>query len=284
MTENTALNPFSDETKAVAEAPATMVSDSERAIQEVQAAMIIAQRFPRNKKECTDDILKSCMRETLAEEALYSYSRGGSEITGPSIRLAESIAQGWRNMQFGIRELSQHDGESTVEAFAWDLETNTRQTKVFHVPHKRYTKKGSYPLTDPRDIYETVANHGARRLRNCILGIIPGDVIDAAKKQCELTLQASADTSPEAMKNMLTKFSDMQVTREMLEDYIGCRIEAIKPAQVVALRKIYNSIKDGYSKAMDWFSGLQEAPEPGTSAVNEKLKGGKANDHTDKKA
>ncbi len=71
--------------------------------------------------------------------------------------------------------------QSTVEAFAWDVEeANTRQTKVFQVRHWRHTKQGGYKLTDPRDIYELVANNGARRLRACILGVIPGDVIDAA--------------------------------------------------------------------------------------------------------
>ena len=41
------------------------------------------------------------------------------------------LAQNWGNIQYGIRELSSENGESTVEAFAWDVETNTRQTKVF---------------------------------------------------------------------------------------------------------------------------------------------------------
>lgn len=270
---NTAMNPFSDDARPPAmELTGAGASDSHRAIQEVQAAMVIAQRFPRNRKACTDDILRACTRPSLAEQALYSYSRGGQEVTGPSIRLAEAIAQAWRNLNFGIRELSQHDGESQVEAFSWDLETNTRKTVVFHVPHKRFTRKGSYPLTDPRDIYETVANNGARRLRNCILAIVPGDVIEAAQKQCEITLKSHADTSESAMKVMQEKFEDLQVSRELIEEYIGCRLDAIKPAQVVQLRKIYNSIKEGYSKPVDWFKGLEEQPEPGKSSLNETLK------------
>ena len=42
--------------------------------------------------EAMDKILQACTRPSLAEGALYSYSRGGSEITGPSIRLAEVAA------------------------------------------------------------------------------------------------------------------------------------------------------------------------------------------------
>ena len=69
--------------------------------------------------------------------------RGGQSVEGPSIRLAETLAQEWGNIQYGIRELSQSNGESTVEAFAWDIQTNTRQVKVFQVPHVRYSKKGN---------------------------------------------------------------------------------------------------------------------------------------------
>src|SRR5690606_5467319 len=80
---------------------------SQREIAEVQAAMAIAKRFPRDPIAAMDRILQACTRPTLAEGALYSYSRGGSEVSGPSIRLAEVAAQSWGNIQFGIRELEQ---------------------------------------------------------------------------------------------------------------------------------------------------------------------------------
>lgn len=95
--------------------------EQQRAISEVQGAIVLAKKFPRNQIACLDRIMTSCQRPTLAEQALYSYSRGGTEITGPSIRLAEAIAQNWSNLQFGIKELEQRNGESTVEAFAWDV-------------------------------------------------------------------------------------------------------------------------------------------------------------------
>jgi hypothetical protein len=228
-------------------------TESQRAIQEVQAAMVIAKRFPRDPKEALDRILNTCTRPTLAEQALYSYSRGGTDISGPSIRLAEAVAQQWGNMQFGVRELEQRDGESTVEAFAWDLETNTRQVKVFQVAHERHTRNGSKKLTDPRDIYEMVANQGARRLRACILGVIPGDIIDEAVKQCDATLSATAENGPEAQKKIVEHFAKYGVTKEQIEKRIQRRMDAITPAQVVMLKKIASSLKDGMSNPGDWF-------------------------------
>lgn len=246
-------------------------TDQQRAIAEVQAAMMIARMNPRDSVAAMDRLLNACQRPGLAATALYTYARGGSDITGPSIRLAEAAAQSWGNMQFGIRELDQLNGESVVQAYAWDVETNTRREVTFQVPHVRYTKAGSYPLKDPRDIYEHVANQGARRVRACILGIIPGDVIEAAVKQCEETLKSTADTSPAAMTKMVEAFGEYNVTREQIEKRIQRRIDAIQPAQVIALRKIYTSLKDGMSGAADWFEQVEKAEDAGKSQT-EKLK------------
>lgn len=233
---------------------ALISTESQRAIAEVQAALAIAKSFPRDRVAAVDRILNDCQRSGLAQVAVYQYARGGTSISGPTIRLAESLAQNWGNIQYGVRELSQANGESTVEAFAWDVETNTRQTKIFQVPHVRYTKSGgAVKLIDPRDIYEAVANNGARRLRACILGVIPGDVVEAALQQCDLTLNTYADTSPEGIQNIIKAFEKYGVSKEALEKRIQCRMEAIKPAQIVSLIKIGTSLKDGMSNPADWF-------------------------------
>jgi hypothetical protein len=252
--------------------------EQQRAMVEVQGAIILAKKFPRNQIEALDKIKVACQRTGLAEQALYSYSRGGTEITGPSIRLAEAIAQNWQNLQFGIRELEQRNGESTVEAFCWDVESNTRHVKTFQVKHERFTKKGSYRLEDPRDIYELTANQGARRLRAAILSIIPGDIVETAVTECEATLKAKADTSAEALKKLIEAFAAFKVTKDQIEKRIQRRLDTITPAQLIQLRKIYNSMRDGMSAAADWFEAAAgtEDPKPDKVAdLKEKIRGGK---------
>lgn len=258
-------------------------AEAERAIQEVQAAMVIAKRFPRDQKKAMDCILNACTRETLANTALYSYPRGGQEVTGPSIRLAEALAQEWGNIQFGIRELSAENGQSTVEAFAWDVQTNTRQVKVFQVKHERGTRQGIKKLTDPRDIYEMVANQGARRMRACILGVIPGDVVEAAVNQCEVTQANNVVVSPESIKKMVTAFEEFGVTKELIETRLGKHAEAINAAQMLQLRKIFQSLKDGMSKPSDWFEVAQvdTDPEVKKSSIDVKSKGKKTETKSD---
>lgn len=270
-------NPFA--TAPVAARPsntnAVAQTDQQRAVAEVQAAMMIARMNPRDPIVAMDRILNACTRQTLADVAVYTYGRGGSDVSGPSIRLAEAMAQAWGNMQFGIRELDQRNGESTVQAFAWDVETNTRREVTFQVPHLRYTRSGSKRLEDPRDIYEMVANQGARRLRACILAVIPGDVTEAAVAQCELTMKTKADTSPEATQKMLAKFAEFGVTKEQVEKRIQRRIDAIQPAQVVSLRKIYTSLRDGMSSPADWFEADETSTgskKSGVDALKEQMR------------
>lgn len=226
-----------------------------RQAQEVQAAMVIAKKFPRDEVDSYNRIMRSCQRKSLAEQSMYEYPRGGTKVTGPSIRLAEAMAQNWGNIDFGIIELEQKSGESQVMAYAWDLETNTRQTKIFSVPHVRSTKKGNVALTDPRDIYEMVANQGARRLRACILGIIPGDVQEAAIEKCMETL-TKGETEPliDRVRKMAKAFEDAySVTLPMIEKYLGCKSDAFSENDFIRLKNVYKSLRDGMAKREDYF-------------------------------
>lgn len=187
---------------------------------------------------------------------MYSYPRGGTKVTGPSIRLAEVLAQNWGNLSYGIKELEQRNGESVAMAYCWDLETNVRQEKVFTVKHSIGTRNGVRALTDPRDIYERVASDGARRLRACILGVIPGDVVEMAVKECEKTLSGQnagplKDRITQALKMFKEKY---KVTQEMVEAKFGYNISSFTEIDLVELGNIFNSLKDGMSKVEDWFT------------------------------
>ena len=283
MTTTAMMNPFEDGRSGATSmtTPVTQATESSRAVAEVQAALFIARTNPRDQKRAMDRILNACCRPSLAESAIYAYAKGGSSITGPSIRLAEAVAQQWGNMQFGIRELSNQGGKSEVQAFAWDVETNTRREITFTVPHIRHTKKGSYKLEDPREIYELVANQGSRRLRACILAVVPGDVVEAAVNQCQLTLQSHTDVTAEGIKKLIEAFEPMGVTKTQIEKFCQCRAEAIKPAQIVRLRSIYTSLRDGMSSPSDWFepdetqapAAIEAKAEP---SLKDKIKARKA--------
>jgi len=251
---------------------------STRAAQEVQAAMVVAKRFPRDEATAYQKIMRACQRPSLATQAVYTYPRGNQTVTGPSIRMAEEIARSWGNIDFGIIELEQRTGESDVMAYAWDLETNTRQTKIFTVKHVRHTRSGSYDLTDPRDIYEMTANQGARRMRACILGVIPGDIQEAAIAACEKTLsQGSKEPLVDRIKKMVVAFEPFGVSKDMIEKRLGHVITTTSEAEVVQLQKIFLTLRDNMAAVTDYFPSDTAAPD--TNGKKEKFGFGK-----DKKA
>lgn len=268
-------SPFAKERiGAVAETAGAMQSQS-REVAETQTKYLMAQRFPRDPVDAMDRILNAFTRPTLAEKAEYQFARGGSDIAGPSIRAAEAIAQQWGNMEQGFRELSRSTDErgvpfSEVEAFCVDLQGRTSKRLQFIVKHWRDTRQGGYQLKDERDIYELMANQAQRRVRACILAMIPGDVVEAAMSQVEVTLKASADTSPEAMARMVEAFKPWGVTKDHIEKKIQRRIDAIQPAQVITLKRIYASLRDDMSKPEDWFEFAEgTAPAKPTPAEGE---------------
>jgi len=228
-----------------------------RAAQEVQGAMVVAKRFPRDETAAIARILQACKRKTLAEQSQYAYPRGGTKVEGPSIRLAEVLAQNWGNIESGVIELERKERESIAMAYCWDLESNARDVKVFTVPHVRdrsEAKGGSVELSDGRDIYELVANMGARRKRACILAIIPGDVVDHAVEQCDKTLEGDTkEPLIDRVRKMASAFADLTVTIPLLERRLGHVLDATTEAELAGLRKIFASLRDGMSKREDWF-------------------------------
>lgn len=242
------------------------ISQQSRQVSEVQAALVIAKRFPRDEITSLAKLKRSCQRPKLAAMATYAYKKGDSTIDGPSIRLAEAAAQAWGNIDHGWieldRRMAERCGESSVMAYAWDLENNTRKVLVFTVRHWRDTKKGGYALKDERDIYELCANQAARRIRSCILSIIPGDIIDEALDECEKTLKHENKGKPIAdrARDMMIAFDGIGINREQIEARLQKKAEAITEPELRQLQKVFVAIRDGIGKAGDYFE-VAGAPE-----------------------
>ena len=235
-----------------------------KSAQEVQAAVLMAKHYPRDQHAAIARIKESCKRVGLAEEAEYEFKRGGSKVCGASIRLAEVLAQCWGNIDCSIIELSQENGESQMMSRAWDLESNAISSKVFTVRHERDTKQGIKKLEANRDIYEMTANQGSRRLRANILAIIPGDVVDLARAECAKTLNGSNDEPiADRVAKMVDYAATFEIDKDQIEEYMGKKVDALSNIDLVRLRKIFTSIKDGMSEPKDWFAVKGKAADFG---------------------
>ena len=247
-------NPFRVPANAPGINAGAVTIESSKAIAEAQGKLIIAKNFPRDEHLAYAKVMEACKRRSLAEKAIYSYPRSGSTISGPSIRLAEELARCWGNVDFGIKELSQKDGESEMSAYCWDMETNTMSSQTFVVAHVRDTKKGQVRLTEQRDIYENNANMAGRRLRARILAILPPDLVEAAIAECKKTLAGDNDIPiADRINKMVASFAKFGVKIDTLEKRLGRKIDTMTTEDICEYAGIYNSLKDGNSSISDWF-------------------------------
>lgn len=259
-------NPFGNAPAAPSLNEGTVAIESQRAIAEVKARVVMARQFPRNQGAAYMNAMQSCKRKGLADVAIFRFPRGGSQLEGASIRLAEELARCWGNIEYGIRELSRSEGKSEMQAFAWDMETNTLSTQNFTVNHVRDKRGGGAKLTDERDIYEITANMGARRLRARILAVLPPELVDDAVAICKETRSSHIQQNlQDNLRKMMLAMSGLGVTAEMLGGYLGHDVMQSTPDEVSDLRGVYEAIKGGMSKVGDYF-GADKTKAIGNSA------------------
>jgi hypothetical protein len=228
---------------------------------ELKAQILVAQHNPRNEYKCYEKIIKACERSGLAAEAEYSFPRGKSKVTGPSVKLARALRTAWGNIRSGFRIVSMDDEMIHVRGYAHDMETNSFAEAEIMFAKKKHGKGNTYTkTTDERAITELINKHGAKVERNAILQILPPDVIDDAVQACRKTRikvenKQLTDNRGDTLKKLVVSFSEFGVTQENLEEYYTTDLEKFDAEQIAELRTIYQSIKDGNSKASEYFGG-----------------------------
>lgn len=219
-----------------------------RAVAEVQAAVIVAQQVPRSLSIAVGEMREACRQPGLAARAFYKYPRGGQTVSGASVHLARELARCFGNMQYGIAELRRDDvgHYSEMQAWAWDVEKNTRSAQTFVVPHKRDKKGGPEVLTDLRDVYENNANQGSRRVREAIFSILPTWYVEEAKDLCMATLADGGGKSlAQQIADAIKTFDGIGVNAARLEAKIGEPQGKWSPFDVAQLRVSFASIRQG---------------------------------------
>jgi hypothetical protein len=223
--------------------------EQSRAVAEVQAAVIVARQFPRNEAQAIRKMQTAFAQHTLAVRSFFRFRRGTSQVSGETIQFAKELARCWTNIHYGVHELRRDDanGESEMQAWAWDLETNERASTTFIVPHTRWTSEnGGKRLEDPRDVYENNSNNGARRLREMIFSVLPDWFREQAKGIAQHTVDHGQGDTPLAQRaaEAIAAFEGIGVTVEQLEENrAGRKSEKWTNLDLGQLHIIFESIR-----------------------------------------
>lgn len=253
--------------------------EQSRAVAEVQAAIVVAQQCPRDINAAIAEMRQSCTQPYLAEKAFFRFPRAGQTVSGPSVHLARELARCWGNVQYGLAELRRDDeyGESEMQAFAWDVQKNSRNSSTFIVPHKRDQKGGPKQLTDMRDIYENNANNGARRVREAIFAILPPWFVEEAKELCGRTLRDGGGKPLNLrIADAIKAFEGLGVTSDRIEAKLSRPSGKWTEHDVAQLLVIFRSVQQGEVSAEDEFPSRvtveeihQQASQPPAAPAGE---------------
>lgn len=235
--------------------------EQSRAVAEVQAQVVVAQQFPRSVTAAVAAMEEAARQPALANRAFFRFPRGQETVAGPSIHLARELARCWGNIQYGITELRRDDaaGQSEMMAWAWDVQTNTRDSNTFIVPHVRDTKNGPRVLADQRDIYENNANAGARRLREAIFAQLPVWFREQAIAICTQTIEnGGGKPLAQRIAQAVRVFEAYRVTPGRIAAKYGHRtVDDLTAVDVGQLTVVYESLRQGTVTVDDEFP-----PEP----------------------
>jgi hypothetical protein len=261
----------------------------------VQARFVVAIQRPRDTMDFRTRLLHECKRPGFAEVAMFKRPVGKKKMPsgkweetfaeGPSIRMIETCLQLYRNVQ--ATSTTVYDGPDLriVKVLVIDFENNISFEQEVNVPkavEKRgfdgQPPKGREVLgkrlnSDGDETYLVAATDDevtikqaalvSKALRTCGQRLLPRDVIEEAIAQIRATKTAEVKADPDAAKKKIADaFAALGVNPSDIGAYLGHSIDRATSAEIVKLREIYSSIKDGEATWEDYIQAANTTPDP----------------------
>lgn len=247
-----------------------------RAVAEVAAAVRVARDFPREIDAARQRMQAACGTRALAERAFYSLPRAGGRVEGSTVHLARELASCWGNLDYGIREMRRDDtaGESEMQAWAWDQETNVRSSRSFVVPHAIMAGKGAdkrrKALTDLGDIANNNNSVAARAVRETIFTVLPIWYVTEAEDIANAVLRgehpANQQKPIDAAEQIVKGFANLGVTQQMIEAHVALARSEWTPQTIGYLRVLGGEINRGEKRIEEVFGETEKPAGPASLA------------------
>lgn len=252
---------------------------AETAKAHVQAAYLMAMQHPRNRDQARLNILHACRRPEFAETAEFSKPTAEGKIVGFSIRFAEAAIQEWGNIFVDTRTIIDDERVIRKCVLVRDLETNasfSTEVSIYKTVERksprdreivgRRTNSAGQVVFIVKATDEEMLNKEfsvvSRVIRNNGLRLLPPDILHEARDLCRATLRDKDAKDPQASrKKIIDSFAEIGVKPENLETLLGHPLDAITPADLGHLRKVYRALSEGEATWKDYF-GKGEDVEP----------------------
>lgn len=238
---------------------------------EIDVAISTARRYPRELSTVKKHMMSfATLDQETAEGCFYTLPRGGKNIQGPSVRLAEIAVSCYGNLRAGSRILQTVvDGPNphvVVQAVAMDLEKNV---SVSIEKRRRITKKKAKNTIDEDDI-NLAANAGsAIAFRDAVFKVIPLALIKPVFEQAKKVAIGDAQTFGTKRGKWFDYFGKMGIVpARVLARLERKAIEDVTLEDIGILIGLSNALRENDITLEDAFPLAQapaKAPEMGGS-------------------
>jgi hypothetical protein len=230
-----------------------MLSDrTELALLDVQ--IVTAKKYPRSIEKFKKDAL--ALATTDAETAasmFYSLKRDRKAIEGPSVRLAEIVANTWTNLHVVARQLDVHKGDRVArsQSVCWDMERNVR----IGVEVSRRITRADGTIYGDDMVGVTQAAALAVAFRNSVFKVVPMAYVKDVFDECKVVSIGKGLSMDQRRENALKAFKSINVEGPRLLEFLDRKgWEDVSIDDFITLRGVLTAIKDGEVTVKETFS------------------------------
>jgi hypothetical protein len=228
-------------------APINAIESVSRA--EIDQQISTAKRYPRKLTEVKQEMVEmATLDEETAASCFYSLPRGGKNIQGPSIRLAEIALSCYGNIRAGTRIIETVvDGSSpyvAIQAVCHDLQKNI--AVMIEKRRRIVGKKSKGGIIDEDDI-NLAANAGsAIAFRDAMFKVVPGILLRPVYEAAKKVAIGDAKTLSDRRIRAIEAFQKMGVPAERVLASIGhSKIDEVTLEDLENLIGTFTAIKEG---------------------------------------
>ena len=228
---------------------------------EVDMQVATAKRWARSLTQFRQSALAMAAENgKIAGACFYVLPRGGKKIEGPSIRLAEIVAQCWGNLRCESRVLGSDATTVTAQATAWDMQSNVLVRKEVR---RRITDSEGRRYND--DMIIMTGNAACSiALRNAIFTVVPQTYVASIFEHCKKVAAGERGTLEQARAHWLKWWEEKGAPRERIFELLGRKgAEEITVDDINTLQGLSNALNDGGTSLEDLF-GTEPQESTGT--------------------
>lgn len=210
---------------------------------EVDSQVSTAKKYPRSLQTFRQEAMAlACQTPEIAQSCFYVLPRGGTNIEGPSVRLAEIVAVTWGNLRCETRVVATGDKTITAQATAWDMQRNVL---IRCETSRRITSRDGKRYND--DMIIMTGNAAAAiALRNAIFKVVPMAYVKEIYGQCKRIAISEDGGVDAARKRCVTRLVQMGAREKQIFELIGVEgLPDIGLDDITAMQGLITALEDG---------------------------------------